>query len=216
MGRRITILTGTGFWRCESFRAGTQPSVTTKDDKPLNSTYIRLDFSFLLFWRHMQRTMSLAQALQWKAKMIVPQMQQLWTIVQGSNSVEKPTEREDDVLASFEQALKVSEYMVVLEKILDKASMPSRALAKEKKELVDRMTQIQRIPTRHGQQREASWMAEKPALVDYDAILRKAMLDPIIDTLRRRLARLQVEIDEQNTITRVELDVPDYVEQPVV
>lgn len=161
--------------------------------------------------------MTLAQALQWKSKMIVPQMQRLWAIVQGSNSVEKPMEREDDVMASFEQVLKVSDFMVELEKVLDKASMPSRALAKEKKELVDLMSQLQRIPTRHGSQRERGWdSSEKATVVEYDAILRKADLDPRIDALRRRIAYLQVAIDEQNAITNVTLDVPACVEQPVV
>jgi len=163
----------------------------------------------------MKKQMTLAYALQWK-KTVAAQLVALWHDLFTANSVEKPMAREVDVKAAYELAMKVSDYLIELQQVLDTASAPSRKLVLEKKELIDRMSNVQRIPTRHGPLRERGWDPEKATFVEYDAIYRKADLDLVIKDLQRRINRLQMEIDARNASITIEFDIPEYVEQPVV
>jgi hypothetical protein len=156
--------------------------------------------------------MSLQYALRWK-KDLVAQLCEQWQIVHANNSAEVGTVREQDPQAAYDLAVKISAYMVYLKKELDRASGPSREMALEKAELVDLMTQLSATRTQTGRVRDRYGDGEA---VEYEAILRKDVLAATAKDLKRQISRLQVAIDGRNASTMVELDVPEYVEQPIV
>jgi hypothetical protein len=167
----------------------------------------------------MQVTVSLAYALQWKAKTVVPQMSATWAEFQRENSLEKPEghepTREGDPTAAFDLGMKLGEYLCRLNKQLDEASGESRRMAIEKRELIALKNQLDHAPTTHGIFAQRGY-DDKRHTVEYVAIKKKADIEPVAKDLQRRINRLQMAIDARNASTMVTLDVPDYVEPPEV
>jgi hypothetical protein len=160
--------------------------------------------------------MTLQYALRWK-KDLIAQLREQWQIVHAYNSVEVGTVREHDVQAAYDLATNLSAYMVYLKKELDRASGPSREMALEKAELVDLMTQVAQTNVTNGKMRQTNYYGDGSApQVEYEAILRRDVITAKAKDLKRQISRLQVAIDGRNASTLVELDVPEYVEQPIV
>jgi len=69
----------------------------------------------------------------------------------------------------------------------------------------------------NGKMRQTNYYGDGSApQVEYEAILRRDVITAKAKDLKRQISRLQVAIDGRNASTLVELDVPEYVEQPIV
>lgn len=153
-------------------------------------------------------TMTLAQALKLKNR-LVQRLEKLRSQVAANNSLEVETEREVDVRKAWTEYVAETDRLVALKAAITRANAPIQDAIYRIAELKGRATFLSNLSTTHGKQATPMYVRQEnmPAYHEYDAVLRRAEVDALLEALSQEIDALQDQIDAHNHATSVV--VPD-------
>jgi hypothetical protein len=149
---------------------------------------------------------TLARALKYKGR-VIERMRKLEQDIHSYNSMLAGAQREVDPAVALKERLELEDHLLNLKLVMDKANEPIKFRILAMQELKGRITFLQQISTTHGKVDARRTMYGQEGEMIYEAAIRKAEVDELMNVARNTIDNIQEEVDKFNNTATIEIDV---------